>query len=119
MIKAVTFDLWDTMIHDDSDEAKRKAQGLRSKKTERRHHLGKGVLGQLAAEPLERDLQPLGDGPGDEKVVPDMVEGRIGHVIGEGHALGLDRLDRVQRFPQQMAALRFLRPKSPARHGLP
>ncbi len=39
MIKAVTFDLWDTMIHDDSDEAKRKAQGLRSKKAERRHLL--------------------------------------------------------------------------------
>ena len=34
MIKAVTFDLWDTMIHDDSDEAKRKAQGLRSKKAD-------------------------------------------------------------------------------------
>ncbi len=39
MIEAVTFDLWDTMIHDDSDEARRKAQGLRSKKAERRHLL--------------------------------------------------------------------------------
>jgi len=39
MIKAVTFDLWDTMIHDDSDEARRKAQGLRSKRAERRHLL--------------------------------------------------------------------------------
>ena len=39
MIKAVTFDLWDTMVHDDSDEAKRKAQGLRSKRAERRHLL--------------------------------------------------------------------------------
>ena len=36
MIKAVTFDLWDTVIHDDSDEPKRAAQGLRSKKEERR-----------------------------------------------------------------------------------
>ena len=35
MIKAVTFDLWDTIIHDDSDEPKRAAQGLRSKKEER------------------------------------------------------------------------------------
>jgi putative hydrolase of the HAD superfamily len=43
MIKAVTFDLWDTMIHDDSDEAKRKAQGLRSKKAERRHLLWAAV----------------------------------------------------------------------------
>lgn len=36
-IKAVTFDLWDTIVHDDSDEAKRKAKGLLSKKAERRH----------------------------------------------------------------------------------
>ncbi len=37
MIKAVTFDLWDTIVYDDSDEARRKAQGLRSKRDERRH----------------------------------------------------------------------------------
>jgi HAD superfamily hydrolase (TIGR01509 family) len=36
-IKAVTFDLWDTIVHDDSDEPKRKAKGLRTKKAERRH----------------------------------------------------------------------------------
>ena len=29
MIKAVTFDLWDTVIHDESDEPNRAAQGLR------------------------------------------------------------------------------------------
>ena len=39
MIKAVTFDLWDTVIHDASDEPKRAAQGLRSKKEERRYLL--------------------------------------------------------------------------------
>jgi putative hydrolase of the HAD superfamily len=38
-IRAITFDLWDTIVHDDSDEPKRKAQGLRSKKAERRHLL--------------------------------------------------------------------------------
>ncbi|NQU61557.1 MAG: HAD family hydrolase [Rhodospirillales bacterium] len=38
-IKAVTFDLWDTIVDDDSDEAKRQAQGLRSKPAERRHLL--------------------------------------------------------------------------------
>jgi putative hydrolase of the HAD superfamily len=37
MIKAVTFDLWDTMVYDDSDETERAARGLRSKKAERRH----------------------------------------------------------------------------------
>src|SRR5215831_9181796 len=35
-IRAITFDLWDTIIHDDSDEPKRKQLGLRSKKAERR-----------------------------------------------------------------------------------
>jgi putative hydrolase of the HAD superfamily len=37
MIKAISFDLWDTVIHDDSDEPKRAAKGLRSKKEERRY----------------------------------------------------------------------------------
>lgn len=36
-IKAVSFDLWDTLVDDDSDEAVRAARGLRSKRDERRH----------------------------------------------------------------------------------
>ncbi len=36
-IKAVTFDLWDTMVEDETDEPKRAAKGLRSKPDERRH----------------------------------------------------------------------------------
>ena len=39
MIKAITFDLWDTVIHDASDEVKRHALGLRSKRDERRHQV--------------------------------------------------------------------------------
>ena len=35
-IKAVSFDVWDTLVDDDSDEAKRQARGLRSKADERR-----------------------------------------------------------------------------------
>lgn len=50
MIKAITFDLWDTIIHDDSDEPKRAAQGLRSKKDERRY-LVWSALNRL--EPIE------------------------------------------------------------------
>jgi len=34
-IRAITFDLWDTILIDDSDEPKRAAQGLRSKQVER------------------------------------------------------------------------------------
>jgi len=37
MIKAITFDLWDTVFIDDSDEPKRKAAGRLPKKEERRH----------------------------------------------------------------------------------
>ena len=45
-IKAVTFDLWETIIHDESDEPKRIAKGLRTKPEERRH---------LVWEALNRD----------------------------------------------------------------
>ena len=36
MIRAITFDLWDTVIHDNSDEPKRTAAGLPSKREARR-----------------------------------------------------------------------------------
>ncbi len=36
-IKAVTFDLWDTIVDDDSDEPRRRARGLRPKAAERPH----------------------------------------------------------------------------------
>ena len=36
-IRGITFDLWDTLVHDDSDENHRAAKGLRSKRDERRH----------------------------------------------------------------------------------
>ena len=36
MIRAITFDLWDTVIHDDSDEPKRAVAGLPSKREARR-----------------------------------------------------------------------------------
>jgi len=62
MIKAVTFDLWDTMIHDDSDEPKRAARGLRSKKAERRHLLWQALN---EVEPIELDMVSLAYDVGD------------------------------------------------------
>ncbi len=62
MIKAVTFDLWDTMIHDDSDEAKRKALGLRSKNAARRHLLWQALN---AVEPIEAERVTLADDVAD------------------------------------------------------
>ena len=44
-IKAISFDFWDTIVADNSDEERRRTQGLRSKKDERRY---------LTFEALER-----------------------------------------------------------------
>ncbi len=43
MIRAVTFDLWDTIVKDDSDESRRAAQGLRTKKEARRELFAKEI----------------------------------------------------------------------------
>ena len=60
-VKAVSFDLWDTVIHDDSDEPKRKAMGMRSKYDERRHLVwdalnrsGSDVTPEAVAEAYDR-----------------------------------------------------------------
>ncbi len=49
-VKAITFDLWDTMIRDDSDEAERKARGLGTKAADRRRllHEALGRHGDIA-----------------------------------------------------------------------
>jgi len=52
-IRAITFDLWDTVIVDDSDEPKRKAQGLPPKPVARRN-LVEEFLSRQA--PISRDL---------------------------------------------------------------
>lgn len=73
MIKAITFDLWDTVIHDDSDESKREAQGLASKKESRR---------QLALSILNRHA------PMDEtwlRTAYDTMEAAFNHVWHEQH----------------------------------
>ena len=50
-IKAVTFDLWDTIVDDDLDEPKRAARGLRSKRAERRHLLWAALDAEAPVEP--------------------------------------------------------------------
>ncbi len=56
MIKAVTFDLWDTLVDDDSDEAVRAARGLRSKKEERRYQIWEALN---PIEPIDYDRVAL------------------------------------------------------------
>jgi FMN phosphatase YigB (HAD superfamily) len=53
-IKAVTFDLWDTIVDDDSDEAHRSAKGMRSKRDERRY-----LIWQALKEVQEIDLKTV------------------------------------------------------------
>jgi FMN phosphatase YigB (HAD superfamily) len=50
-IRAVTFDLWDTIVDDDSDEVERARRGLRSKRDERRHLLWQALD---AIQPIDR-----------------------------------------------------------------
>ncbi len=56
MIKAVSFDLWDTVIHDDSDESRRSAQGLPSKRDARRETLWRALGGEAALARAEVEL---------------------------------------------------------------
>ena len=77
-IKAITFDLWDTLIDDDSDEPKRKAKGLRTKKAERRHlvweALNQGVIDCIATDHACHTF--------DEKTGPDPPSGVPGLETG-------------------------------------
>ncbi|MFQ5995759.1 MAG: HAD family hydrolase [Acidiferrobacterales bacterium] len=73
MIKAVSFDLWDVVIHDDSDESKRAAQGLRSKKEERRHVVWEALN---RVEPIPSDVVTL---------AYDVTESAFNHVWHDQH----------------------------------
>lgn len=73
MIKAITFDLWDTVIHDDSDESKRSAQGLASKRDARRE-LAYTLLARHA--PLEKSVL---------LTAYDTMESAFNHVWHEQH----------------------------------
>jgi putative hydrolase of the HAD superfamily len=54
-LKAITFDLWDTIVHDDSDEPKRAARSLPTKRAQRRRLVFEALR---AIEPIdERDVE--------------------------------------------------------------
>jgi putative hydrolase of the HAD superfamily len=73
MIKAITFDLWDTVIHDDSDEPKRKAQGLPSKREFRRRLAQQAFCAKGSIEARQID------------VAYDTMEAAFHHVWHEQH----------------------------------
>ena len=100
-IKAVTFDLWDTMVDDDSDEPKRAAKGLRSKRDERRH-LVWAALNEV--EPIELDRVVLAYDTADagfnvvwkELHINWTVEQRLRVVLnGLGRSLPQDAFDKL------------------------
>ncbi len=73
MIKAITFDLWDTVIHDDSDEPKRSAQGFPSKRDYRRQLAYQAFSGEGAID------------PGEIETAYDTMEAAFHHVWHEQH----------------------------------
>ena len=58
-IKAVTFDLWDTMVEDETDEPKRAAKGLRSKPAERRHLMWSALNAADSIAPIDLESVTL------------------------------------------------------------
>jgi len=100
-IKAVTFDLWDTMVDDDSDEPKRAAKGLRSKRDERRH-LVCSALNEIAPIDLESVVLAYDTADAGFNVVWKelhinwTVEQRLRVVLnGLGRSLPQDAFDRL------------------------
>ena len=56
LLKAITFDIWETIFVDGSDEPKRAAQGMRSKSDERRH-LFWSALNDLKVERIDHGVR--------------------------------------------------------------
>ncbi len=90
-IKAITFDLWDTLVIDDSDEAKRAEQGLRSKFDERRHLLWEALN---LAEPIELEAVRLAYNVGDAAFNKVWKEQHITWPIAKRLRLILNELGR-------------------------
>ncbi len=107
-ISAVTFDLWDTVIVDDSDEPKRVAQGLLSKYLTRRELVWK-FLDQH--EPIDRKIVDVAYATADaafRRVWYDhsftwSVNDRLGVVLkGLGRTLPAREMDELVRLHEEM-----------------
>ena len=107
-IKAVTFDLWDTIVHDDSDEPKRKAKGLRSKKAERRHLLWEALNKQAPIGAAEVMLAyDVADAAFNRVWHDQHVTWRIGERLevamkGLGRSLPAEEFAELQRKHEEM-----------------
>ncbi len=108
MIKGITFDLWDTMVRDDTDEPVRAARGLRPKKAERRHLLWEALS---AAEPMDLARVELAYDVGDaafnrvwhDQHVTWTIAERLGVILnGLGRSLSEADFARVVRAHEVM-----------------
>ena len=72
-IKAITFDLWDTIVADDSDEVVRAERGLLSKRDQRRHWLYDALD---ATSPIDSSVVDLAF---------DVADAAFNHVWHDGH----------------------------------
>lgn len=91
-IKAVTFDLWDTIIDDESDEPKRLTAGLRSKPDER-HHLVLEALNRHA--PISAADLSIAYGVANAAFVKCWKEHSITWTVRERLEVLLNGLDRT------------------------
>ncbi len=107
-IKAVSFDLWDTLVVDDSDEVIRAERGLRSKYDERRHLMW-AALNENA--PIETDKVALAYDTADagfnlvwkQNHINWTLEQRLGVVLdGLGRALSEEAFARLVADTAQM-----------------
>jgi putative hydrolase of the HAD superfamily len=107
-IKAITFDLWDTIVHDDSDEPKRKVLGLRPKKAERRHLLWEALNRQAPIPEAEVTLAyNIGDAAfnqvwHDQHVTWTIAERLQVILKGLGRTLPPEEFARVVREHEEM-----------------
>ena len=90
-IKAISFDLWDTLVIDDSDEAKRAGRGLRSKFDERRHLLWEALN---AAAPIDLEAVHRAYNVGDAAFNKVWKEQHITWPIAERLRVILNELGR-------------------------
>jgi putative hydrolase of the HAD superfamily len=91
-LRAITFDLWDTIVHDDSDEPKRKAQGLKTKKEERRHLLWDALNRQ---QPIEWERVKLAYDVADAAFNKVWHDQHVTWPIGERLQVALKGLGRT------------------------
>ncbi len=107
-IKAITFDLWDTLVIDDSDENKRADLGLRSKFDERRHLLWDALN---SADPISLETVKLAYNVGDaafnkvwkEHHITWPIDQRLRVILeGMGRQLEQNAFDKVVRAHEDM-----------------